>query len=242
MRSRPLALAALSLVLLGTTTACAEGSGDAAEPAATRTTTTTPSATPSPTATTEHLSLTQAQVEAALLHPTDVAADWVVEATGFDLFAEEESTGPSTVEPTACGPILDALEADDVAPTATAKVHLTNGDATQLVAEQVETVPGTTAADIEAMAAAIAACPTFTETDADGVVTSFELLTLPVPSLGDGSVAFALTGTSDDFEAEIDAVLIAAGDEQITLLTLGVTDASVLTQVATAAVAKVQAV
>jgi len=249
MRAARITLTAVALVATVTVAGCGVSgagrpttSGPSASAAGTSTpsSTPTPSLTPTPSATPTSVasSLTQAQVTAALLTAADLGAGWGPDTSGMFGDSSSSSKG-ATYAPASCAAAADALDGAGMPSSATGEVSFETLDTSKVVDETIDSVPGSTTADLAKLLAAIAACPKFTETDTDGTVVSYEMTGTALAGLGDAAAALRIVATSGGVSIPEDGVLVQVGQEQIGLLGLGYDTPVALLDIARAATAKV---
>ncbi|HEY3547989.1 MAG TPA: hypothetical protein VGK17_18105, partial [Propionicimonas sp.] len=186
MRAHLTTAAASALAVALLVSAC--GSSPAATesstpPAATATTEPVdePVATPTETAAPAALTLTQAQIDTALLSQEDAPEIWVVDTTGTSPFAD--STDPataSTYSTPECQTFFSLLEGDPAEkPSAKGDVAFSRTDDFGLLYEEIASWPTPLAdGEFDAIVAALAACTQYTETTPDGTVTTNTLTPL----------------------------------------------------------------
>ncbi|AEI13174.1 hypothetical protein [Cellulomonas gilvus] len=235
---------ALAPLLLLSMTAALAACGGGDDPAPDAAATTAPAAaspsaepTPSPTPEPEVLSLTQEQVDAALLTADDLGDGWIVDTvSGMDLLGDDTDDDDRTVEPPECSALMEAMEgmADDE-PTATGVVQLAAESAPQVVAQRIETIADTDVAELAGIEGVISACPTVRETAADGAVLEMALETFDVPQVGDGAVGVAASTQG----LTLHFVFVAVGDQHVTLAALGL-DPAAIGELASTAVDRIE--
>lgn len=190
---------------------------------------------PAPPARSSGEPLTQAELERALLRPQDLVGDWVVGDDGDDDF--------ESVEPARCADVFEALDADTgtADPAAEAEVSLETEDAPQFLGEQVESFADEVPVGaIGTVAAAFAACPTFSLTDADGQTGTVSLSPQPFANLGDQTLAYAMTIQFGNVTVPFDVVYVVIGHNIVSLTYGGFSSSSGvdLEEVARTAVAR----
>lgn len=233
-----LPLVVLPVLLLG---ACSTGS-ERAQPTAGAATSSTPTAT----ATTAPHALDQQQVDAALLTQADMPTGWLQD-TSAPVRPAPDASAPAEVvyDPPACAEIAAAIDDD----TPTDRQPLAAGEATfatdgfTFLVETVETwEPDLRTASVDALAAALSACPSYTQTAPDGTVTTTTVTALDAPNLADRTVGVrvaASSGTSPTIV--VDVVVVVTGSTSVSVVAGGLTpvDPEVLQQVVATAVLKV---
>lgn len=181
------------------------------------------------------LSLTSAQIKKALLKPSDLGAGWVKDTSGLDLFADDgEDDSDARISPSRCEKLGDALDASSGKPTGHGHVSYMTADGSAIVGESVETIKGTSPADIAALEDLFEQCPRMTETDADGTSITMRISPLAIPKIGDASTAITLTMTAGDMSLPFTMAFVAKGNEQISVMALGADHATVVKAAKTA--------
>lgn len=233
------------------------GCGSAPEKATTvdapaATSTSEPDETASSEPVVEAVSLSQEQIDAALLTQAEAPAGWTV-TTGEGSDDEAEDAGAaeedlSVYAPAECKDIagVEVGEADKEA-NAEGAVAFANADY-QFVAENIATWDGSLrAGELDRFAAELSKCANYTVTDPDGTVTTFTMSALDVPNYGERTFAVRLAAQGDasalNIGMTLDVVIIASGHTSVSLVAGGfkALDPAVVQQFAAAAAAKVDA-
>jgi hypothetical protein len=252
MRAARVTSTAVALFALLATAGCGSiGGGQAADqpstaaaPASTPaevTPSATPTPSPTPTPTPAVLSLTQAQVSAALLTAADLGTGWGPDTSGMFSSNSSNSKG-AKYAPASCADAAAALDAADKPSSATGEATFTTADTSKLLDETIDSVPGSTTEDLTTFLAMVATCPKFTETDTDGTVVSYEMSGSTVPGLGDAAAALHILATSSGLTIPMDAVFVQVGEEQISLMGLGFDSPTAMLPFARTATSKVAGV
>ncbi|MDM7855208.1 hypothetical protein [Cellulomonas alba] len=187
------------------------------------------------------LSLTSAQIKKALLKPSDLGSGWVKDTSGLDLFGDDGGDdGDARITPTRCEKLGDALDASSGKPTGRGHVSYMTADGSAIVGESVETIKGTSPADIAALEALFTQCPQMIETDSDGTTVTMRITPLAFPKIGDASTAIQLTMTAGGMQLPFTMAFVAKGNEQISVMALGA-DAATVAKAAKAATKRIAA-
>ena len=212
----------------------------------------TPTAEPSAAPVVEVKSLTQDQINAALLTQADMPAGWTQD-TSTDAPAEEDSAAPAedeTYAPPECKAIVEDLSSGESEKTPVAEGKVSFGTAEfQFLAENIQTWESDlNQAALESLTAALSACPSYTTTAADGTVSQYTISALDMPNYGDRTLAVRLAIVGDagmlgTLSFTLDVVVVASGNVSVSLVAGGFTpvDPAVLQQITSTAMAKVNA-
>lgn len=173
--------------------------------------------------------LTEAQLEAALLTVPDLPTGYTAAADDGD----EEDDGDTAGANAECSERFEAL-GDAEGSVADAEANFEGG--LGVVLEQsLESFEDedVLAQRFDDVVDVLSDCPSFTTTDDTGATTELTISPLSFPKLGDDTVALAVAGTSGGFDLRLNLVLVRLGRNAMNLAQGGLTaDAAVLEQVA----------
>ncbi|WP_055585611.1 hypothetical protein [Peterkaempfera griseoplana] len=161
--------------------------------------------------------LTSAQLKGAALSAADIPPGFTVTtATEDEAFF---ASAADTAKPASCQPIQD-MGADDgaIKPTATAdNSYLQPANAADLLFGRIAAYrAGDAEKALADLRTALKSCTSYRSTSpSDGTVTAVTTHVLPAPSLGDGAIAFDLTGTSNGKMAAIRVTEIRVGSSLV---------------------------
>jgi hypothetical protein len=206
---RRLAVTAVPLLLL--TPACGGGDGGSEDRA---TTVTAPSTEPADSEQEQEEqeggdgSLTQADLEAALLSVPDLP-------TGYKqgTVTPDDDDSPTQSDSPECAERFEALGDADEEALAKAEAAF---EGPQLGSVLEQTLAAFDDEDrlsdrLEEFTVLFSECPTFSSTDADGVTSTFTISPLSFPKLGDETVAIAFNVEQPDFTLVLNIVLVRVG-------------------------------
>ena len=185
--------------------------------------------------------LTESQIKAALLAPTDVAGKWTVKVA-------TPSPSPSAtdeVSPPECQELFKSFTLDksrDSNAASSADVTLESGKDfdVKTVSESLATFDAVPTDAIAKIISVGDKCSKFTSTDAKGVTSTFQFFPLSLPNYGDESAAMRLQFNVSIFTGVADLVFIRIGHNIITVSNIGLggIDTKLTPKVAAAAAAK----
>jgi hypothetical protein len=232
-------LAAALIPLFLVTAACGGGEegGDRA-----RTIDAPPSAAPAEPEGDGDKTLSQAQLQAALLTVQDLPTGYTLDTAASDEDEDEdEDLNPASDD---CAARFEALDESNVEPAAEAAVDFEGGFGVVLQQElsSYEDEKDLSEA-FEEFATLASDCPSFKDTDADtGETTEFTLGSLSFPKLGDDTLAFAVSIKTPDFEGKLNLVIVQLGRNIMYIGQGGLSaDAAVLEQAARTGLQKLAA-
>ena len=156
------------------------------------------------------------------------------------MFSNDSSSSKgATYLPASCAAAAAVLDGAGTPSSATGEATFETADTSKLLDETIDSVPGSTADDLTKLLAIVAACPKFTETDTDGTVSAYEMSGAPLSGLGDAAATLHIVATSSGVAIEMNAVLVQAGEEQVSVLGLGYDSPAALLDIARTATSKV---
>jgi hypothetical protein len=176
--------------------------------------------------------LTQRQVESALLAVEDMP-------TGWSMDTPEDSDSEDVIEPAECGALFEALDkAPD--PVAKAEAVFTAGGFGPFLEHGVTAFDESAADQLDQVVDTLNQCPEFSSTDAEGVTTEFTTAPLSFPNLGDRTLALRFQGSTGGIDVVVDTIFIAIGSNGISLVVGGLVpmEGAELESIATTAVEK----
>jgi hypothetical protein len=172
--------------------------------------------TPATTAPTEEINgggeeaLTEAQLKAALLTVADLPTGYT--AAADDDEDEDEDDSKTTGEDAECSERFAALDASEDQAVATADADFEGGFGVILEQDLSSFDDEDALKDsVDNVVDVLSDCPSFTDTDDEGVTTEFTIGQLSFPKLGDDTVALAVTGKSQDFDIRANLVVVRLG-------------------------------
>lgn len=246
-------LVALTIALVAGCSPRPEKADTVGGPAVTSSSTATSATTPPPVV--EARSLTQAEIDAALLTQAEMPPGWTQD-TSEDGAADEQDalTGDdeaSTYDPPACEEVVEGLSGDRAEREPVARGEASFGTETfQFLAEIIETWEGSLReAALDDLVEALSTCPQYTETAADGTATTMTISALDMPNYGDRTLAVRLAAAPTesggfDISFTLDVVVVASGNVSVSIVAGGFApvDPAVLQQVTSTAMQKVNTV
>jgi hypothetical protein len=175
--------------------------------------------------------LTEAQLDAALLTVPDLPTGYT--AAAADDGDEDEDDGDTAGANAECSERFEALgEAEGSVADAEANFEGGLGVVLEQTLESFED-EDVLAQRFDDVVAVLSDCPSFTTTDDAGATTELTISPLSFPNLGDDTVALAVAGKSGGFDLRLNLVLVRLGRNAMNLAQGGLTaDAAVLEQVA----------
>lgn len=184
------------------------------------------------------VTLDEEQLTAALLSVSDLP-------TGYSVSTEQDDNEDTTTTGAdeECSAKFEQLsEAEDME-AASAEISFEEGIGV-ILEQSLESYEdgGELEQRFEAVTEVLSECPTFTDTDADGVTTEFQVVPLSFPNLGDRTLALAITGSTPDFTLRLNLAIVQLGNHAMFVGQGGLAaDAAVLEQAGRAGVAKLAA-
>ena len=179
--------------------------------------------TPAPVV--EAKTLTQEQIDAALLTQNDVPAGSTLDTTTGEEVTDEETDVSTSHNPPECKEIVEGLGEGkgDREPQAQGDVSFGNEEY-QFMAETIEVWDATlNAAALDELTTALTQCGLDTTTDADGTVGTATVTALDMPNYGDRTLAVrVVVGSASggfDLSLTIDVVVAASGNVSVSVLT-----------------------
>jgi hypothetical protein len=210
-------------------TACG-GGGDAGEDERARTVTAPSSAAAGPEGDGDgDKTLTEAQLQAALLTVPELP-------TGYKAAAEEQDDDDNETTGTndECSAKFEQLGEAEGQESASAEASFEGGFGV-LLEQGLESYEDedTVQQRFDDVVEVLSQCQAFTSTDDDGVTTEFTIGALSFPKLGDDTVALAVTGRTPDFNLSLNFVVVRLGRNVMSIAQGGLTtDAASLEQAA----------
>jgi hypothetical protein len=217
------------------------GGGDDGSQERARTVTTATTAPPEEVEGGGDETLTEAQLQAALLTVTDLPTGYT--AAADDGVDDDADDGEPVGTDADCSARFEALGESEGTETASADVDFEGGFGVVLEQslesyedEDVLTKRFDDVVDV------LSECPSFTTTDDAGATIELTISSLSFPKLGDDTVALAVAGTSGDFDIRLNIALVRLGRNVMNVAQGGLTaDAAVLEEVARTGLSKLAA-
>lgn len=174
--------------------------------------------------------LTEAQLEAALLTVPDLPTGYTAAANDGEDDADDGDAAGANAE---CSERFEALgDAEGSVADAEANFEGGLGVVLEQTLESFED-EDVLAQRFDDVVDVLSDCPSFITTDDTGATTELNISALSFPKLGDDTVALAVAGKSGGFDLRLNLVLVRLGRNAMNLAQGGLTaDAAVLEQVA----------
>lgn len=182
--------------------------------------------------------LTEAQLQAALLTVQDLP-------TGYTLAADDDDAddGGSAGGDDECSRRFDDLDAEDDTEAPSAEVEFEGGLGVLLSQEVVSHEDEDALKErFDEIVDLVSDCPSFTDTDETGATTEVAIGPLSFPKLGDDTVALALSGQAEGFDIRLNMVFVRLGRNVMSVSQGGLAaDAAALEQAARTGIDKLAA-
>lgn len=166
--------------------------------------------------------LTEKQINDALLRVQDMPTGWSKQKN------EPDDESEATIKPARCQEVLETLDGPEAEPVVKGEATFNNGGpfGTTFV-HSISSYEDEIDPDVaQKIADAFGSCPEFTPTDAEGTESTFTVSPMSFANLGDQTLAFAMTASSEGFEFTFNIAMVTVGHNAATFMTAGIAGVS----------------